>query len=140
MNIHQTIRKKTKCPECIETFFASSNLRQHVKQYHPDFPLSSIEDETLEWKEMKTEFCTDLPSCKICKRSFKKNYNLKQHMKAFHNAHWESLICKNCGKSFVTQVCMLRHQKNNCEKSKTNDDDQNTIAAEVRWLFRIKWI
>lgn len=134
MSTHQKSRNKAKCPRCQKTFFTMWNLRQHVIQFHPDFPVESISDDTLEWKSVKKMYCTDLPTCKICKRSFPKKYNLEQHMNAFHTGRRSKNICSDCGIGFARPSSILRHRER-CNCNEENDtqkpDDQNIVAAEA---------
>lgn len=97
MQVHKKTREKTVCPQCDKTFFAVSNLRQHIMQFHSNLAPESIFIDNLNWQSMKKNYSKDLPTCVVCKRSFPKKYNLQLHMEAFHTGRRLKMICKDCG-------------------------------------------
>ncbi|XP_045187034.2 uncharacterized protein LOC123544936 [Mercenaria mercenaria] len=91
------------CPLCSTTFANKFNLDRHCRQK------SCINVA----KENSTEL-----NCNRCNRKFSKTFNYQRHMKT-DCLKTKSYICDDCGKTFMKEGCLTKHQRNDlCDRGR----------------------
>ncbi|XP_061695705.1 zinc finger protein 665-like [Syngnathoides biaculeatus] len=80
------------CPHCRKTFQKSSSLKEHLL----------------------THIQSRLFKCSHCGEGFPGIGDLKYHQQVDHDKPYQ---CKQCGKSFITSKCLVKHQQRHDEVS-----------------------
>lgn len=81
------------CAFCKKTFNSNAKVQDHLHQHNNDRPFK----------------------CEICSADFNSKYIYNSHMK-IHNERVKACECTDCGKSFMTQSHLKKHQKTHLEE------------------------
>ena len=119
------------CQYCSKSFVSSYYLKQHVKSIHENEKLLcetcskhfNTRQSLSRHKQIAHEGGNPLYTCSICDRRF----STKTHYEGHVNSHLEhrAFQCKTCGKSFLYNQNLRRHEKYCGLVSETGDQPDN---------------
>jgi len=133
---HESEKNKIKkeplvCLLCSYTSFCSSTLTQHTQIHSMGKEIDSFKCSNCDLtfsklkNKIKHEKChEDEFICPYCPVGFNQSHGLALHKSRAHPTEEQSLVCRSCGKSFVSRFSLNRHRPSCQGESTVRTDDK----------------